>query len=62
MLASDSSPTDDDDTIDLGFVLFLLLAKLLRSEKEEEQNEFVEEHVDEKEENILISIDMCVCV
>jgi hypothetical protein len=64
VLASDSSPrwTDDDDTIDLGFVLFLLLAKLLRSEKEEEQNEFVEEHVDEKEENILISIDMCVCV
>ena len=64
MLASDSSPrwTDDDDTIDLGFVLFLLLAKLLRSEKEEEQNEFVEEHVDEKEENIFISIDMCVCV
>ena len=54
--------TDDDDTIDLGFVLFLLLAKLLRSEKEEEHNEFVEEHVDEKEENILISIDMCVCV
>merc|ERR1712205_10142 len=49
VLASDSSPrwTDDDDTIDLGFVLFLLLAKLLRSEKEEEQNEFVEEHVDE---------------
>ena len=64
VLASDSSPrwTDDDDTIDLGFVLFFLLAKLLRSEKEEEQNEFVEEHVDEKEENILISIDMCVCV
>jgi hypothetical protein len=64
VLASDSSPrwTDDDDTIDLGFVLFLLLAKLLRSEKEEEQNEFVEEHVVEKEENILISIDMCVCV
>ena len=63
MLASDSSPRWTDDTIDLGFVLFLLLAKLLRSEKEEEQNEFVEEHVDEKEENILISIDsVCVCV
>ena len=63
MLASDSSPrwTDDDDTIDLGFVLFFLLAKLLRSEKEEEQNEFVEEHVDEKEENI-VTIDVCVCV
>ena len=64
VLVSVSSPrwTDDDDTIDLGFVLFFLLAKLLRSEKEEEQNEFVEEHVDEKEENIFISIDMCVCV
>ena len=63
MLVSDSSPrwTDDDDTIDLGFVLFFLLAKLLRSEKEEEQNEFVEEHVDEKEENI-VAIDVCVCV
>ena len=61
VLASDSSQRwTDDDTIDLGFVL--LLAKLLRSEKEEEQNEFVEEHVVEKEENILISIDMCVCV
>ena len=64
MLVSDSSPrwTDEDDTIDLGFVLFFLLAKLLRSEKEEEQNEFVEERVDEKEEIILITIDMCVCV
>ena len=64
VLASDSSPrwTDDDDTIDLGFVLFFLLAKLLRSEKEEEHNELYEEHVDEKEENILISIDVCVCV
>lgn len=64
MLASDSSPrwTDDDDTIDLGFVLFFLLAKLLLSEKEEEQNELYEEHVDEKEENILITIDMCVCM
>ena len=64
MLVSDSSPrwTDDDDTIDLGFVLFFLLAKLLRSEKEEEHNELYEEHVDEKEENILITIDVCVCV
>ena len=64
VLVSDSSPrwTDEDDTIDLGFVLFFLLAKLLRSEKEEEHNELYEEHVDEKEENILITIDVCVCV
>jgi hypothetical protein len=67
VLVSDSSPrwffTDDDDTIDLGFVLFFLLAKLLRSEKEEEQNEFVEEHVDEKEENIFNNdTDACACV
>ncbi len=61
MLASDSSPrwTDDDDTIDLGFVLFFLLAKLLLSEQKE-----LEEKVRllaSDEENIS-TIDVCMCV
>ena len=61
MLASDSSPrwTDDDDTIDLGFVLFFLLAKLLLSEKEEFEEQV--RLLASDEENIL-TIEECMCV